>query len=385
MHEGPCVVFAGGGSGGHLYPALALGEALAGLLPDLRALYVGSRHGLEARIFPERGLDHVLLPVRGFHRRALLSNARFLPALVLSLDQMADVFQRARPELVVLTGGYASGPAGLLAALRGVPFAIQEQNALPGVTTRVLASWAARVHVAFPEAVRYLPARARASVRMSGNPIRVPRRVDEASVRAELGLDPERLVVVVVGGSQGSSALNALMTEAVRSAAEGALAPPSHWQLLWATGPTHLDAVLSAFPDGPPAWASIVGYVDDMPAALSVASLAVSRSGAMATSEFLAWGLPAVLVPLPTAAAGHQERNARALAEAGVAVHLPERGLAAQELWAELTRLMEDPGSLSTMGAAALKRGRPDAAAEIARDLAGLLSAAGPRAAAGGR
>ena len=378
MHEGPRVVFAGGGSGGHLYPALALGDALARLRPDVRAVYVGSQNGLEARVLPERGLEHVLLPVQGFHRGALASNARFLPALVVSLDQMADVLQRLRPELVVLTGGYASGPAGLMAVLRGIPVVIQEQNAVPGITTRLLAPWARQVHVAFPEAVGRLPRGSRASASVSGNPIRVPVQVDEGAVMSSLGLDPALRVVIVVGGSQGSAALNAMVTEAVRGVVEGSIESPSGWQVLWATGPKHLQAVSEGFADlgGLPAWVQAVGYIDDMPAALSVASLAVSRSGAMATSEFLAWGLPAVLVPLPTAAAGHQAHNATALADAGAAIHLPQRGLEAGALWREVAGLMDDAERLAAMSAAATERSRPDAAERIARDLAALLPAA---------
>ena len=375
MHEGPVVLFAGGGSGGHLYPALALCDALVRLRPDVRPVFVGSCHGLEARVLPQRGVEHVLLPVRGFHRGRLLENAGFLSALVVSLDQVADAFHRLRPDLVVLTGGYASGPAGVMAVLRGVPLAVQEQNAVPGVTARILARWSKQVHVAFPEAVRHFPTGVANITRVTGNPIRPPARVDSGAVRAALGLDPHRHVVIVVGGSQGSAALNALVTEAVVAVVEGSDAPPTNWQLLWATGPNHLEAVMSAFDQvgGAPSWVRIVGYIDDMPSALSVADLALSRAGAMATSEFLAWGLPAVLVPLPTSAAGHQEQNAKALSAAGAAVHMPQDGLSAASLWRELKTLMGDSSRLSAISAAALERSRPDAAKDIAEHLADLL------------
>ncbi len=375
MHEGPAVLFAGGGSGGHLYPALALSDALVRLRPDVRPVFVGSQHGLEARVLPQQGLEHLLLPVRGFHRGRLLENAGFLSALVVSLDQVADAFHRLRPELVVLTGGYASGPAGVMAVLRGVPLAVQEQNAVPGVTARILARWASQVHVAFPEAVRHFSTEVAKITRVTGNPIRSPTRVDTGAVRAALGLDPNRHVVIVVGGSQGSAALNALVTEAVLGTVEGSEAPPTNWQLLWSTGPNHLESVVSAFEQegGVPSWVRIVGYIDDMPSALSVADVAISRAGAMATSEFLAWGLPAVLVPLPTSAAGHQEQNAKALSAAGAAVHMPQDGLSATSLWRELMTLMGDSSLLKAMSVAALERSRPDAAKDIAEDLARLL------------
>ena len=375
MHDGPVVLFAGGGSGGHLYPALALCDALVLLRPDVRPVFVGSRHGLEARVLPQRGLEHVLLPVRGFHRGRILENAGFLSALVVSLDQVADAFHRLRPELVVLTGGYASGPAGVMAVLRRVPLAVQEQNAVPGVTARVLARWSRQVHVAFPEAVPHFPTAVAKITRVTGNPIRPPARVDNRAVRAALGLDPDGHVLIVVGGSQGSAALNTLVTEAVVGVVEGSGVPPTKWQVLWATGPKHLETVMSAFDQvgGVPSWVRIVGYIDDMPSALAVADLALSRAGAMATSEFLAWGLPAVLVPLPTSAAGHQEQNAKALSAAGAAVHVPQDGLSATSLWRELVTLMGDSSRLNAISVAALERGRPDAAKDIAEDLAHLL------------
>jgi len=377
VHERPVVLFAGGGSGGHLYPALALCDALARLRPDVRPVFVGSRHGVEARVLPQRGLEHILLPVRGFHRGRVLENAGFLSALVVSLDQVAGAFHSLRPELVVLTGGYASGPAGVMAVLRRVPLAVQEQNAVPGITARVLSRWSKQVHVAFPEAVRHFPAGVAEIARVTGNPISPPARVDGEAVRAALGLDPNRRVVIVVGGSQGSAALNALVTEAVRGTVEASGAPPADWQLLWATGPNHLKSVVSAFEQvgGTPSWVRLVGYIDDMPSALAVADLALSRAGAMATSEFLAWGLPAVLVPLPTSAAGHQEQNAKALSAAGAAVHMPQHGLTAASLWRELVTLLGDSSRLEALSAAALERSRPDAAKEIAEHLADLLPA----------
>ena len=192
---------------------------------------------------------------------------------------------------------------------------------------------------------------------------------DPGEARRALGLDPRRPTVLVVGGSQGSLALNRAVTGLVREAG----GDPGY-QMLWSTGPRHLAAVEASLREaGDPSWVHATGYIDDMPSALAAADLAVSRAGAMATSEFLAWGLPAVLVPLPTAAADHQTRNAQALEEAGCAVHLPETDLDGAMLARRVRELMADPEARSRMARSATERGRPEAAREIAEALATLL------------
>ena len=187
----------------------------------------------------------------------------------------------------------------------------------------------------------------------------------------------------MVGGSQGAAALNAAVLDAVRrrqaDGARGKLRAGPAIELLWATGTAHIGGVRAALTEmGAPAWVRAVDYIYDMPGALASADLAVSRAGAMATSEFLAWGLPAVLVPLPTAAGNHQEHNAAALAAAGAALHLPETELSGERLWSTIEGLAANPGRCEALGKAARERGRPDSARRIAVALAELLPA--PRA-----
>jgi UDP-N-acetylglucosamine--N-acetylmuramyl-(pentapeptide) pyrophosphoryl-undecaprenol N-acetylglucosamine transferase len=233
--------------------------------------------------------------------------------------------------------------------------------------------------VAFPEAVEFLPRSARARAVVAGNPVRPPVSMDPATARRRLGLEEAGVVVLVTGGSQGSAALNTLVLEALREVAARRLTRPEGMQLLWSTGPSHIDGIRTALGDlGSPAWVRAVGYVDDMPSALAASDLAVSRAGAMATSEFTAWGIPAVLVPLPSAAADHQTRNARALAEAGAVVHLVQAGLKPVALWAAMAGLVTDDNRRDAMARAARGRGHPDAALQIARALVQLLPAAPP-------
>ena len=377
MHEGPVVVFAGGGTGGHLYPALALADELVRQRPDARPFFLGARRGIEARVLPERSLDHHLLPVRGVRRGEWWSNLGVPFALASSLATTVGVHRRVRPELVVVTGGYAGAPAGLVAAVMGTPLVLQEQNAWPGVTTRFLSRWAAQVHLAFAEALAELPARVRKVARVSGCPIRaLPEDVpDRRDVLLGMGLEPQRRLLLLIGGSQGSLALNELMLEAARAVAAGEQASLDEWQLLWMTGPAHHASIvdeLSAL--GDPPWVRAVPYIEDMPRVLGVADLALSRAGAMTTAELLAWGVPAILVPLPSAAANHQELNARALQQAGAAVHLAQQGLTAETLWRTIARLAEDRQELATMSELARERSRPDATSLIVREIVGLLA-----------
>lgn len=367
-------VFSGGGTGGHLYPSLALAEELSVVRPDVRVFFVGARRGVEARILPERGLDHLLLPILGFRRGRLLPNLGVVWGLLKSVLMTGELFTRLRPGVVVVTGGYASGPAGLVARAMGIPLAVQEQNARPGFTTRFLSRWCRQIHLAFPEALDWLPPKARDRAHMSGNPIRRVDPLDPQVAREGFGLKPRTSVVLVVGGSQGSEALNRAVLEFVETLAAGKAGPPKDVEVLWATGPNNLDHVEGRLADlGNPGWIHAVGYIHEMRAALSAATVAVSRAGAMTTSELSAWGVPSVLVPLPTAAADHQTRNAESLARAGSAVHIPEAELTGSRLWNAVDSLLSSPQRLAAMKAAALEAGRPEATREITRALERLL------------
>jgi len=376
VHETPrpVVVFAGGGTGGHLYPALALAQAFVEARPDVRPFFVGASRGVEARILPARGVEHALLPVEGFPRGAGLAGLRAVPALVRSLGGVLELLRSLRPEMVVVTGGYAGGPAGIGAGILGIPLALQEQNAVPGVTTRLLSLWARQVHLAFPEAADRLPRFARARVRVTGNPVRPAPALELAEARAAFGLPAAGTVVLAAGGSQGSAALNRVLVGAVQGVEQGGLKRPPELLLLWSTGPTHHEGVIRALEAaGSPRWVRALPYIDDMPAALTAANLAVSRAGAMATAELLNHGLPAVLVPLPTAAADHQTRNARALASAGAAVVVEEAGLTGEALWRRVLELAQDSALRERMAAAARARACPQATTLIVSDLLGLL------------
>lgn len=370
------VIFAGGGTGGHLYPALALSSTLRELRPEVTVSFVGATRGIEARVLPEKGVEHRLLPLEPLHRDRVWRNWRLPVSLVRSLLGLGREYAARRPDLVVCTGGYASGPAGFRAVLGGVPVALQEQNSYPGLTIRWLSRWARQVHLGFPEAERHLKPGERTEIYAFGNPIQPPEeRADRTAARRELGLQPDSTVLLVVGGSQGALAVNEALTQALELSAAGELpAPPAQLEILWATGPAHADAVterLAAIDARVPV--RVRGYIDDMPRALSVADMALSRAGAMMTAELQAWGVPMILVPLPTAAADHQTHNAQALEQAGAALHLRQSGLTPAALWSAIADVLGDADRRSSMAEAARERGRPDAARRIASKLAELL------------
>ena len=381
------IVCSGGGTAGHFHPARNIAEALMEVLPGAVPYFVGTEGRIEARELPRLGYAYRLLPVAGLRHpfrgggplAAAVANVKALWLLMLAVCRLVPDFRRRRARAVVLTGGYVCAPAGIAARLLGLPVVLQEQNTHPGKTTRLIARWARQIHVAYPEAQTALPARARARVRDTGNPIRpLPPAAtrDRTAARRALGLPATGSVVLIVGGSQGARKTNEASIEILQDDM-----PIDGEFVLWITGPAHYEAACEALVDAPRKRFAMVPYLEParMYQALAAADLVVSRAGAMATSEFLAWGLPAILVPLPTAAGDHQTANALALEAAGAAVHLPERDgegreLTGRTLWAEVTRLLRAPDVLAEMSRAATRRARPSAARVVAAAIAELVA-----------
>ncbi|MFL5383094.1 MAG: UDP-N-acetylglucosamine--N-acetylmuramyl-(pentapeptide) pyrophosphoryl-undecaprenol N-acetylglucosamine transferase [Longimicrobiaceae bacterium] len=369
------VLFAGGGTGGHLYPALNLGEAVKRADPRAEVFFVGARRGVESRVLPEKGVAHALLPLEPIRRAQPLANWRLFPAMFSSLAGLRRIFGQFKPELMVGTGGYASGPAALWALLRGVPVALQEQNSYPGFVTRKLAGRVRQLHLAFPEARKYLKPGKRTEVFEYGNPIQQPDlSVDRAAARQRFGLGGGT-VCLVTGGSQGARTVNEALLADVRGVVEGRLeAPPPGFELLWATGTGNYDGISARLGEmGRPAWVKAHAYIQDMPGALASTDFAVARAGAMSLAELTAWGIPMILVPLPTAAANHQHHNAVALAEAGAALMVSERELGPGRLWSDMMSLARDYARRTELAEKAKARGRPDAADRIAAELLRLV------------
>ena len=376
--SGARILFTGGGTGGHLYPALNIAAAIRLRDPAAECFFVGSRRGIESGVLPESGVPHRLLPLEPIRRARPWRNWRLLATAPAVISGIAAAFRAFRPQVVVGTGGYVSGPALAWARLKGVPIVLQEQNAEPGFVTRLMARHARQVHLGYPEARGRLDVGPATRVFDSGNPV-------AASLVAGDMTDyawPEGRVLLVVGGSQGARAVNRALTRDLRrvEAAEW----PDDLTVVWVAGRAHateIEGEVRALPVADRI--RVEPFIRDLGRQLDAVDLALSRSGAMLVAELCSAGVPSVLVPLPTAAADHQTVNARALAEAGAAIVRPERDLEPGALWGACLELLEDPGRLAAMSRAARERARPDAASTIAESVLALASAPAASSGAG--
>ncbi|HVH69453.1 MAG TPA: undecaprenyldiphospho-muramoylpentapeptide beta-N-acetylglucosaminyltransferase [Gemmatimonadales bacterium] len=359
------IILAGGGTGGHLMPALALAQALREARSEVEPVLVGAERGIEAQVLPRYPFRYQLLPVEPIYRRTWWKNLRWLligGRVWRGVGRLLDV---ERPAVVIGTGGYAAGPVVWRAQRAGVPTVVVEENARPGLTTRWLARRARQVHLGFPEARARLTPGKHAEVFALGNPVRPPEPGGREAALAEFGLAASRLTLLVFGGSQGAQAIN----YAVAGALERRLLDATN--VLWATGATHESAFGRYAVAGRVA---VRGFLDPMTPAYRAADFVMARAGAMTVAELCAWGKPSILVPLPTSAADHQTGNARALAAAGAAIHLAEKQLTPYTLAEQVVALTTDPSRREAFAARARARGHPNAAREIMSKILTLIS-----------
>ena len=351
------VLIAGGGTGGHLFPALAIGETIMSEIPNAAVHFVGSKFGIEATTLPQRNLPHSLLPVRGFQRgldgRSIGRNLLFPGRLIIAYLKAKSIIKRLDPDIVVGTGGYASGLPLLAAVKSGITTLIQEQNSYPGLVTRKLAGKVDAVCLAFPEAKKYLNSD---SIFLTGNPVRKNIETGSAADGAQLfKLAEKRTTILVFGGSQGSAAINqavALLVPALNTAGI---------QLIWQTGPSQHER----YDHFNSATIRVVPFIDEMPAAYALSQIVVCRAGALTLAELALCGKPAILIPLPSAAANHQTWNAQAIADKGAAKVLPESDLTGESLTTLLLKMTSDYQLLKEMSDQAKKFAKPDATEKI--------------------
>jgi UDP-N-acetylglucosamine--N-acetylmuramyl-(pentapeptide) pyrophosphoryl-undecaprenol N-acetylglucosamine transferase len=358
------VLIAGGGTGGHLMPALAIADAFRAARSDVEIVLVGATRGIEAKLLPTRPYRFHLLAAEPIYRQQWWKNLRWPFIAFNLLRQMRRVLAEEKPDLVVGTGGYASGPMVWLATRRRIPTAIQEQNAFPGFATRQLARRVRQVYLGLPEAQAHLRPGHRTEVIVTGNPIVPPDPARRDGAREKFKLMPWQKVLLVTGGSQGSLAINQAIAGWIGSGESKEVA------ILWAAGRTTYDQFASYHR---PPKVQVFDFLDPMSDALAAADLVVARAGAITIAEICAWGLPSILIPLPTAAADHQTHNALALAQAGAAKHIPQSQLTVESLGTTISTTMLRDEVRAAMRSAALSRGKPEAAREIVRHLLSLL------------
>ncbi|HEY9899661.1 MAG TPA: undecaprenyldiphospho-muramoylpentapeptide beta-N-acetylglucosaminyltransferase [Pantanalinema sp.] len=360
MKTGKVVLFAGGGTGGHLYPALALADELKRMAPGAKVAFMGTPHRIEATLVPQAG--HLFYPVevRGMPRRLGPELITFARALAGSLVEARRVLRELRPDVVVGTGGYVSAPAIIAAALEGVPAMICEQNVFPGIANRLLSRLVREVATTFPESDAYFPGKARCL----GNPIRSEvYSLSKEEARERLGFVSTPHLLVVTGGSLGARSINRALTGALPD-----LLRHEDWSILHVSGSTDHAEVAEAT-RGLGDRYRLVPYMEALPVALAASDLVLSRAGATTVAELTAAGKPMVLVPFQHGGKD-QPANARALMEAGAALALDDGDLSG--LGGTLSGLMDDPECRARMGQASRRFGRPEAARAIAERILAL-------------
>ncbi|MEP6764545.1 MAG: undecaprenyldiphospho-muramoylpentapeptide beta-N-acetylglucosaminyltransferase [Gemmatimonadaceae bacterium] len=360
------IFFAGGGTGGHLYPALAIAREVE-RQSSVRAYFIGAKRGIEHDILPTTEFPHSLLDLHPLYRRTPFSNWRTVVGAISAWRAIGKLSKQDWPLAVVGTGGYAAGVACAWARSKKVPLFLHESDSNPGLTTRQFSKAASAVFLGFPEAQNLLTLGADTLVFPMGCPIAPPpeNAPTRLSARRAWGLPDNAFTVLVVGGSQGARALN----EAVAAWCKDGL--PPNVALIWATG----KAQSESFTQYEGNMTRVRPYLSPINDAYAAADLAVTRAGANTIAELCAWGIPAVLVPLPTAAQDHQTHNARALEAAGAAIHLPQSELTAHSLDAMVRELRDRPAIMMNMAQTAILRGRPTAAADIARQILSMIAA----------
>lgn len=358
------VIMTGGGTGGHIYPAIAIADEIKRRYPDAEILFVGAERGLEKTLVPKRGYNIRLITVEGFDRKNLIRNVSVVRKLMKGSAQARKIIRDFRPDFVVGTGGYASAPMVKAAQKAHIPTFIHEQNAYPGVTNKLLEKNVNTVFLGFGRAAEYFKDENKLIV--SGNPVRDEfRDRDRKEARTALGFEEDLFIVLAFGGSQGAGRINKAMVNVIK-----AMNGRDDIGIVLGAGSYYYDAICESFREEGFEISDnirIIEYIDDMAAYLAAADLVVSRSGALTVAETTVSGRPAIFIPSPMVTGNHQYYNALAVAEAGGAIIIEEKDLEDEKLIREILDLKEDPEGLGLMAEASRKCG-PDKATEIICD-----------------
>lgn len=363
------VALAGGGTGGHVFPAVAIAEELKRRDPNLQLMYLGKKGSLEERVAAEKMIPFRSIIVEGLPSGNVLKKLRSTLSAAVGVVQSLAILFRFRPQAVIGTGGYVSLPPVLAARILRIPTVIHEQNCVPGKANRMAARFADVLAVNFEKSSQYFRGKTSRAV---GNPIRsdfLPRRLetaDRADSRRKLGLNPDKFTVFLLGGSRGAHSLNVAMVDALPHL------DPRRFQLVFMTGKEDYRWVRDAC-DRAGLSAVVFQFIDDMVIAYTAADLVVSRAGASTLAEIAAVGLPAILVPYPHATDRHQELNARAVVEAGAAEIIMNGELGGKGLADRINALSQNEQALSLMRSRSKQFGKPDAAERIVNILFELV------------
>ena len=364
------IIVSGGGTGGHIFPALSIADAIKRKYPAAKILFVGADNRMEMQRVPDAGYDIVGLPIAGFDRKNLLKNIKVLWLILKSQRMAKKIIKDFAPQVAVGVGGYASGPTLKMAASMNIPTLIQEQNSYAGVTNKILAKKAKVICVAYDGMERFFP---HEKIKLTGNPVRKSL-IDMRSNRSEalrgMGIEEGKKCVLIVGGSLGARSIN----ESIVAQLE-LIKANSDIQFIWQTGKLYFEEMkLRVAAAGKPENLTITDFVSNMADALSAADLVVSRAGAGSISEFALLGKAVILVPSPNVSEDHQTKNAMALVEKDAAIYVAD-AKAKEELVAKAIETVRDESKIASLEENIEKMGRPNAAEEIAEEVMMLANA----------
>lgn len=364
------IIVSGGGTGGHIFPALSIADAIKRKHPTAKILFVGADNRMEMQRVPDAGYDIVGLPIAGFDRKNLLKNIKVLWLILKSQRMAKKIIKDFAPQVAVGVGGYASGPTLKMAASMNIPTLIQEQNSYAGVTNKILAKKAKVICVAYDGMERFFP---HEKIKLTGNPVRkslIDMRSNRSEALKRMGLEEGKKCVLIVGGSLGARSIN----ESIMAQIE-LIRANSDIQFVWQTGKLYFEEMKQRVAAaGKPDNLTVTDFVSNMADALSAANLVVSRAGAGSISEFALLGKAVILVPSPNVSEDHQTKNAMALVEKDAAIYVAD-AKAKEELVAKAIETVNDDTKIASLEENIEKMGRPNAAEEIAEEVMMLADA----------
>ena len=357
------VIVSCGGTGGHIYPGIAIADKIRERSPETEILFVGTKNGMENNLVPASGYDIKGIDARGFDRKHLLSNFKTVREILKGSHEVISILDEFKPDIAIGTGGYVTGPVLMQAHKRGIPCYIHEQNARPGVANTLISTFADKVFTSFEGTQKRFRHPERAL--LTGNPVRSEfSTLDRNRCREEIGLKPEDRMVLIFGGSLGAQVINEETFQLIRRLEEAG----RDIKVIFVTGNRYYEEIrqiVDGHRDGKlPDFVTLMAYAYNMPQLMCASDLVVSRSGAIAVSEIAACGRPSILIPSPNVTSNHQFYNAKALADKGAAVLLEEKYLLDEsvDLTEEVLKIFDHPDVLASMAEAAKAMGKTDAA-----------------------
>lgn len=351
------ILLSGGGTGGHVYPAIAIANKIKEENPEAEIIFVGTEKGIESEIVPKYGYELKTVTVQGFKRKIDFENVKRVFKLFKGLEQSRKIVKKFKPDVVIGTGGYVSGPVLFNSSMSKVPTIVHEQNSFPGVTNKILAKMVTKVLTSFEDSHERFPEETRSKLVLTGNPVRKEILISKKSVsRRKLGIQEDKKMVLCYGGSGGSRKINDSMKLVIRNLVNDDIA------FIYATGKNFYDGFISDINDlDLKPYQKVVPYLEDMATALAACDIVIGSAGAISLAEITALGKPSIIIPKAYTAENHQEYNAKSVESKGAGIAILEKNLTPETLNETVYKLLGDRDLLLDMSNASKEIGKPEA------------------------